>query len=60
MEGLTDEDVLEMWNERAAIREYDAHTWRGRAEYLAARDVRQMLGFMPEIAAEKARESVNQ
>ena len=41
-------DILELFNERAAIREFDGKMKRDRAEYLALRDVRAKIGILPE------------
>lgn len=48
MEELTDEDILELWNERAAIREYDGQRDRRWAEQRAIVDVRDMIGYVPD------------
>lgn len=36
-------EVIEAWEERAAIREYDGNQWRAAAEADALIDVRRML-----------------
>jgi hypothetical protein len=43
--GLDATDVIERWQERAAIREYDGGQKRADAERDAFNDVRQELGF---------------
>ena len=40
----TKEEILELWNERAAIREYDGGYPRGEAEVLAAVEMRIRFG----------------
>lgn len=41
--GLDPRNVLELWNERAAIREYEGGMPRGEAEREALDDVRRSL-----------------
>jgi hypothetical protein len=41
---MTDEEINERWEERAAIREYLGGFSRSRAEYLAAKDVKEIAG----------------
>ena len=48
MDDVTDEEILELWNERAAIREYDGERDRKWAEQRAVVDVRNMLGSVPD------------
>lgn len=45
----TEDDVglLELWEERAAIREYDGESNRETAEKMAAADLREMFGHVP-------------
>lgn len=45
---MSDEDAIELWNERAAIREYLGGISRSRAEFLAAQDLKRILGVVPE------------
>ena len=45
---MTDEELLELWNERAAIREYDGQLDRKRAEQRAVVDVRKIIGYAPQ------------
>jgi len=47
MDELTDEEILELWNERAAIREYDGEQDRKTAEQEAAGDLRDMFSSVP-------------
>ena len=47
MDDVTDEEILELWNERAAIREYDGERDRKWAEQRAVVDVRKMIGTVP-------------
>jgi hypothetical protein len=44
MHNMTDEEINERWEERAAIREYLGGFSRLRAEYLAAKDVKEIAG----------------
>lgn len=44
---MDDDEIRELWEERAAVREHDGKLSRGRAEYLAARDVRGMIAPQP-------------
>lgn len=39
--------AVELWEERAAIREYCGGLSRERAEYLAGKDVKRILGQLP-------------
>ena len=50
---MTDADYLERFEERAAVREYDGNVSRSRAEYLAARDVKEEYGFVPDCILER-------
>lgn len=45
---MTDADIHERWEERAAILEYDAGKSRESAERLAAIQVKRLLGRVPE------------
>jgi len=47
MDGLTDEEIFELWNERAAIREYEGEQDRKTAEQEACGDLRNMFGSAP-------------
>ena len=47
MEDVNDEELLELWNERAAIREYDGEQDRKAAEQDACGDLRDMFGSVP-------------
>ena len=40
-----DAGLLEVWEERAAIRQYDGEEDEKRAKHLAARDVKRMEGL---------------
>ena len=42
---FSDESLLELWHERAAIRQYDGEHDEKRAKYLAALDVKRMEGL---------------
>jgi hypothetical protein len=46
--GRSPLDVLELFLERAAIREYDGGLSRAEAERLAVEDVREMASHQPE------------
>lgn len=48
----TEVGIMELWNERAAIREHDGKMSRKRAEYLAAKDIQRILGELPECVSE--------
>ena len=54
---MTDDEALELWSERAAGREYDGQTSRLQAEFLAAKDVRRIMGKLPQCVAEAVRKS---
>jgi len=45
---MSDEELYQLWEERAAIREYDGGTRRARAEYLAAMDIKRIAGRIPD------------
>lgn len=45
---MNEEELYQLWEERAAIREYDGGTRRERAEYLAALDIRKIAGRIPD------------
>lgn len=44
---MSDEEIRDLWEERSAVREYDGEVRRERAEYLAARDVRDLIAPQP-------------
>lgn len=44
---MDDEAILELFTERAAIREHDGGASVQHAEYLALRDVRKIIGELP-------------
>lgn len=44
-EDPSDAGLLELWEERAAIRQYDGEEGEKRAKHLAARDVKRMQGL---------------
>lgn len=52
---MTNEELIEIFHERAAIREFDGGYDRARAEYLAAKDVRDEFGFIPREVLEIVR-----
>jgi hypothetical protein len=52
---LTDAEALELWHERAAIREHDGQQSRQQAEFGAAADVKRMIGEVPECVAQAVR-----
>lgn len=45
---MDDQELYMLWEERAAIREYDGGTRKERAEYLAALDIRKIAGRIPD------------
>ena len=45
-------DMVEEWQERAAIREFDGGMDRQIAEKYAAKDIEKMYGFVPETVRE--------
>lgn len=45
---MSDEDILELFTERAAIREHDGGASREHAEQRALVDVKRILGEAPE------------
>lgn len=45
---MTEQEACELWEERAAIREYEGGFGRERAEYLAAMDLKRILGVIPD------------
>ena len=51
-EAYTDDDYLDRWEERAAIREFDGRASRQQAEYLAAKDIKAEFGFVPDVVRE--------
>lgn len=53
--SLSDESIRELWEERAAVREFDGGLTTERAEYMAVRDVRGMISpqSLPEWLIEK-------
>jgi hypothetical protein len=58
MSNYTEADLIELWEERAAIREFDGGMTRDRAEQAAYWDVKNMLGRsvkMPESIRDRVR-----
>ncbi|MEM9369105.1 MAG: hypothetical protein AAGD07_24220 [Planctomycetota bacterium] len=51
------ETAIELWHERAAIREFDGGFEREQAEYLAVKDVERMAGKELPAVRYKARKS---
>ena len=49
---LTEAEILEIWEERAAIREFCGLESRVKAEFSAAQELKRMLGFVPELVME--------
>ena len=45
-------DMVEEWQERAAIREFDGGMERRMAEKYAAKDIEKMYGFVPDAVQE--------
>lgn len=58
MESRSNDDVWELYTERAAIREHDGGFSREHAEYVALRDVRSILGELPKWLIERVRGEV--
>lgn len=57
MHQWTDEELVELWEERAAIREYDGQLPRKQAERAAYFDVRKIVGNkvpMPDVIRQAA------
>lgn len=52
---MNEDDVIELFEERAAIREHDGKMDRQRAEYLALRDVRRISGTLPLWLVDRAK-----
>lgn len=46
-ENLSDDQLHELWEERAAVRQYDGELSKEFAEYSAARDIRKIAGRIP-------------
>lgn len=44
---MSDDELIELWHERAAIRQYDGETPRERAEFLAVKDVERINEVVP-------------
>ena len=59
---VTEQDIIELWEERAAIREFDGNMRRDLAERAAYFDLRKMLGqfVVPDAIREKVRLSVKE
>ena len=53
---MSDEDYLELWAERAALREYYGQFSRRQAEYLAAKDIERAFGTMPDCVRDVVRQ----
>ena len=53
-ENLSDEELHELWEERAAVRQYDGELSKEFAEYSAARDIRKIAGRIPKSELLKA------
>jgi hypothetical protein len=54
----TESELIELWNERAAIREYDGGLDRERAEEAAYYDLRRIVGqgvAVPEVVRDAVR-----
>jgi hypothetical protein len=52
---LNEADIIELWNERAAVREYDGGERRDLAELRAAMEVKKMIrpAKLPAVILEK-------
>ena len=49
---LAESEILEIWEERAAIREFCGGESRVKAEFSAAMELKRMLGFVPDLVTE--------
>jgi hypothetical protein len=61
--NYTEQDLIELWEERAAIREFDGGMTREAAEKAAYWDVKNMLGRevkMPESIRDRVRKFVRE
>lgn len=54
---MTDEDALELWHERAAIREFDGGQSRSQANFNAAKDLRNIYGTIPRCVKNAVKEA---
>lgn len=54
---MTEKDIIELWEERAAIREFDGGMRRDLAERAAYFDLRKLIGKfdVPDVIREKVR-----
>ena len=55
---MTDEELVEWWEERAAIREFCGGYDRQRANALAARDLKAAFGKVPQSIVNQVRNGV--
>ena len=53
-------DMVEEWQERAAIREFDGGMERRIAEKYAAKDIEKMYGFVPDAVREAMERGKNE
>lgn len=53
-------DMVEEWQERAAIREFDGGMERQIAEKYAAKDIEKMYGFVPDTVREAVERGKNE
>ena len=53
MKDWTEKELVEWWEERAAVREFDGGMGRQRANFLAARELRDLFGFVPQSIANR-------
>lgn len=53
MSDWTEQEIVEWWNERAAIRQFKGGMGLQRANFLAAREVRERFGTVPQRITEK-------
>jgi hypothetical protein len=49
---LAESEILEIWEERAAIREFCGGESRVKAEFSAAMEIRRQIGFIPNAIRE--------
>ena len=53
MSDWTEKELIEWWDERAAIRQFEGELGVQRANFLAAKELRERFGTVPRQIAEK-------
>lgn len=56
----TTAELLDIWNERAAIREHEGGQSVEQAEFNAAKDVERIVGEMPDVVREAVQRNRNE